>query len=84
MSAALIWSFGLSAAGIGGILLAGSKRRVGWVVGFFVQPLWIIFALTTGQYGFILNACIYAAVYARNWWAWRALTASSETTGSDR
>jgi nicotinamide riboside transporter PnuC len=67
----LAWSFLLSAIGIVGILLAGSKRKVGWVVGFFVQPLWIIFAVTTEQYGFILNAVIYAAVYGRNWILWR-------------
>lgn len=67
----LAWSFLLSAVGIVGILLAGSKRKIGWLVGFFVQPLWIVFAITTGQYGFILNAVIYAVVYARNWLRWR-------------
>lgn len=66
----LAWSILLSAAGIVGLLLAGSKRKVGWLVGLGVQPLWIIFAVQTGQYGFILNAVVYAAVYARNWWRW--------------
>jgi nicotinamide riboside transporter PnuC len=79
MNPGLIWSFALSALGIIGILLAGNKNRVGWVVGFFVQPLWIIFALTTGQYGFILNAVIYAVVYARNWWMWRSAPAATPT-----
>lgn len=67
----LIWSFVLSGIGIVGIILAGSKYKLGWLIGFGVQPLWIVFAITTGQYGFILNACIYAAVYARNWLKWR-------------
>ena len=71
MTDGLIWSFVLSAIGIVGILLAGSKHKIGWLVGFFVQPLWIIFAIQTEQYGFILNAIIYAAVYARNWLRWR-------------
>lgn len=71
MSDGLLWSFVLSGVGIVGIILAGSKRKVGWLVGFLVQPLWIVFAITTGQYGFILNAVIYAAVYARNWLRWR-------------
>jgi nicotinamide riboside transporter PnuC len=71
MSEGLIWSFVLSAIGIVGILLAGSKYKVGWLLGFFVQPLWIVFAIQTEQYGFILNAVIYAAVYARNWLRWR-------------
>lgn len=67
----LVWSFVLSAVGIVGILLAGSKRKLGWLVGLMVQPLWIVFAVSTEQYGFILNAVIYAAVYARNWLRWR-------------
>jgi hypothetical protein len=67
----LAWSFLLSALGIVGLLLAGSKRKVGWLVGVAVQPLWIVFAITTQQYGFILNAGIYAAVYARNYILWR-------------
>lgn len=71
MSDGLVWSFVLSFIGIAGLLLAGSKRKIGWLVGFAVQPLWIIFAITTEQYGFILNATIYAGVYARNWTLWR-------------
>lgn len=69
--AGLVWSFVLSGIGVVGIILAGSKYKVGWLIGFFVQPLWIVFAVTTGQYGFILNAVIYAAIYARNWLRWR-------------
>lgn len=68
----LTWSFVLSAIGIVGIVLAGSKYKLGWLIGFAVQPLWIAFAVTTEQYGFILNAVVYAAVYARNWLRWRA------------
>lgn len=71
MTEANTWSFVLAALGIVGLLLAGSKRKVGWLVGFLIQPLWIIFAIRTGQYGFVLNAVAYAAVYARNWWEWR-------------
>lgn len=68
----MIWSFVLAAVGIAGLLLAGSKRKIGWAVGFGAQVLWIVYAIVTEQYGFILSACAYAAVYARNylqWWA---------------
>ena len=78
MSDGLIWSFVLSGIGIVGIVLAGSKYKLGWLIGFFVQPLWVVFAVVTGQYGFILNAVVYAIVYARNWWRWR----QEETTGT--
>lgn len=71
MTLGLAWSITLSALGIVGILLAGSKRKVGWLVGMAIQPLWIIFAIQTGQYGFIANAVIYFAVYLRNYLLWR-------------
>lgn len=67
----LIWSVVLSLIGILGIYLAGSKNIIGWVVGLFAQILWIIFALTTGQYGFLLSAAAYGSVYARNYIRWR-------------
>jgi hypothetical protein len=67
----LIWSVALAAIGILGILLAGSKYKVGWLIGFGVQGLWIVFALVTAQYGFILSAVAYGIVYGRNWLRWR-------------
>ena len=80
MSDGLIWSFVLSGIGIVGIVLAGSKYKLGWLIGFFVQPLWVVFAVVTGQYGFILNAVVYAIVYARNWVRWRREETTVEVT----
>lgn len=71
MSGNLIWSLVLSAIGIYGIFLAGSKNIWGWAVSFSAQALWIIFALVTGQYGFILSALVYGWVYGRNYIRWR-------------
>lgn len=65
------WSWILTAAGIAGLLLAGSKRKVGWLLGFCIQPVWLVFAIVTEQYGFILSAVAYGSVYARNWIRWR-------------
>lgn len=66
------WSWSLTALGLVGLWLAGSKRRVGWVFGIAVQPVWIVFAIATHQYGFVLSAAMYGLVYARNWWRWHA------------
>ena len=63
-----MWSYLLSAIGITGLYLAGSKKRIGWMVGFLAQGFWIAYALSTKQYGFCLSAFAYAWVYARNWW----------------
>lgn len=66
----MIWSFALAAVGILGIYLAGKKNKIGWAVGLGAQVLWIIFALVTLQYGFILSAVAYGYIYGRNWYLW--------------
>lgn len=73
----LIWSAALAGVGIVGLWLAGSQRRAGWAVGFAAQLLWIVFALVSGQYGFIVSAVAYGFVYARNFW--RARLAARRT-----
>lgn len=64
----MIWSFVLAVIGITGLLLAGSPRTrlTGWAVGWAAQVLWVGYALTTGQYGFLLSAFAYGAVYGGN------------------
>lgn len=71
MTAGLIWSFVLSVIGIAGIYLAGSRNILGWVLGFSAQVLWIVFAIVTKQYGFILSALAYGWVYGRNYLKWK-------------
>lgn len=66
----MIWSFVLAAVGIAGIYLAGKKSKWGWGLGLFAQILWVVFALTTAQYGFILTAVAYGAVYLKNLLQW--------------
>lgn len=65
------WSYLLTAVGAVGLLLAGRMRRTGWLVGLAAQGLWITYALSTQQYGFLISAFIYGFVYARNYLAWR-------------
>lgn len=66
----LIWSILLAAIGITGIYFAGRKNLWGWAISLGAQLLWIIFAIVTGQYGFILSAVAYGAVYGKNFVAW--------------
>ena len=68
MSAA--WSYVLTAIGITGIYLAGRRNLYGWVVGLSAQVLWIAYAVTTEQWGFIVSAFAYGSVYANNWRKW--------------
>ena len=65
------WSWLLTAVGIVGLFLAGSKRKVGWAIGLGAQVLWVAYAIVSGQYGFLASAGAYGFVYARNWLRWR-------------
>lgn len=66
----MIWSIVLSVIGVLGIYLAGKKSKWGWGLGLSAQILWVIFAVTTGQFGFILSALAYGTVYGKNLYQW--------------
>lgn len=70
-TANLIWSIVLAVIGLIGIHVAGKKSHWGWFIGMGAQILWLIFAVVTAQYGFILSAVAYGWMYGKNWWKWR-------------
>jgi hypothetical protein len=70
------WSWLLTAVGVTGLYFAGRKRAVGWAIGLAAQGLWIAYALTTRQWGFLLSAAIYGWVYGLNFLRWRTEPAS--------
>ena len=65
------WSWLLTAVGVFGLWVAGSRKRWGWAVGVGAQLLWTAYALHTHQYGFLVSALAYGTVYIRNWRNWR-------------
>jgi hypothetical protein len=66
----VIWSLLLAAIGVFGIYLAGRKSKWGWAVGLCAQVLWIIYAVVTHQYGFIISAIAYGFIYGKNLRDW--------------
>lgn len=66
-----LWSYTLTAVGVLGIWLSGKRNYWGWGIGLSAQLLWVAFALTTAQYGFLISAGAYGWVYAKNFRAWR-------------
>ncbi len=64
------WSYLLTAVGVFGLFLAGRRIWWSWYVGVGAQVLWLAYALTTDQYGFILSALAYGWVYLRNALSW--------------
>lgn len=78
-----LWSYLLAAVGLAGIFLAGSKRKLGWLIGVGAQVLWIVYACITSQWGFIVSAVAYGFVYGRNWSKWRAEERLAKELGQD-
>lgn len=74
------WSWLLTAGGVFGIWLAGRKDWRGWVVGLAMQVLWIVYAVVSKQYGFIVVSVCYGSVYALNWWRWGRTLEGREST----
>jgi len=64
------WSYILAAIGVTGIFFVGRKTIWGWHILLVNEALWITYAIITKQYGFILSAIAYAAVYIRSYIHW--------------
>lgn len=77
------WSWILTAIGVFGLRLAGRKSPWGWAVGLGAQGLWLAYALSTRQYGFIVSAFAYSWVYLRNFRAWRRPVSPESGTSRD-
>ena len=65
-----MWSWVLSIIGVTGLWFVGRKRWWGWLIAFTNECLWIVYALTTEQYGFILGAVAYMIIHAHNTRKW--------------
>ena len=65
-----VWSWVLVGLGVLGMWLAGRRLAVGWAVAIVNESLWIVYAVQTEQWGFIVGAAIYIVVFARNWLRW--------------
>ncbi len=66
-----MWSYVLAAVGVAGIFLVGRKTIWGWLILLLNECIWIAYALATNQYGFILMALAYAAVYIKSYIHWK-------------
>ena len=64
------YSWMLAIVGVAGIYFVGRKDKWGWYVLLFNECLWIAYAVTTKQYGFIASAIAYAAVYIKSYIHW--------------
>lgn len=72
-----LWSWILAVIGILGIYFVGKKTLWGWLILLVNECIWIAYALDTKQYGFIISALAYAAVYIRSYIHWKRDEVSS-------
>lgn len=56
--------------GLVGFWLAGKKVWWCWYVNIANQLAWVIFALITDYYAFLLGTAFYFVVFSRNAWLW--------------
>ena len=66
-----LWSWGLAIIGVAGIYFFGRKTLWGWFVLLFNEVIWVTYAIVTEQYGFIVSAVAYAAVYIKSYLHWK-------------
>jgi len=66
-----MWSWVLAVIGVTGIFFVGRKTIWGWLVLLVNECLWIVYAVTTKQYGFIFAAIAYGIVYIKSYLLWR-------------
>lgn len=64
-------SWCLAPFGLLGMWVTGQRRTWGWLLSLVTQVLWALYAVGTGQYGFLVGTTAYAGVYLRNWIKWR-------------
>ncbi len=60
------WPWLLTGLQVLALWAAGAKRGWGWLLGAAVQPVWITYAVVTGQIGFIPGCLFSAGVQARS------------------
>jgi hypothetical protein len=64
------WSWALTLIGVTGFWLAGRKVWWCWYVNIGNQALWLAYAITTQQWGFLLSVPVYLAVFVPNAYRW--------------
>ena len=64
------WSWILMLVGVTGIFLTGRRIKWGWLISVLAECLWILYAIATGQYGFIVAAIAYGVIDLINFRRW--------------
>jgi uncharacterized YccA/Bax inhibitor family protein len=66
LGAPLYWAWILTGLQVVALWAAGRRQWWAWLLGAGVQPVWIIYAILTGQLGFVPGCLVSAAVQVHN------------------
>lgn len=66
-----LWSWALTIVGMTGIYFTTQKKILGFIIGVGAQALWVAFAISTAQYGFIFSAIGYGVLNVLGIYRWR-------------
>lgn len=61
------WSWTLTLIGVAGLYLVSRGYRWAWLINIGAQLLWVVYALTTDQPGFLFAAFAYGWVFVLNY-----------------
>lgn len=61
----------LSVVGVAVVWWLRFKQPTAWLLGIFLKCCWVAFAVITQQWGFLLSAVVYGAIFFSNWRHWR-------------
>jgi hypothetical protein len=62
-----LWSWGISALGLGAFWIAGSGKRWGWLVGVAQEVVFVAYSVLFRQWGFLVSAFVFMGVFTRNY-----------------
>lgn len=65
----LSWVLGITS--VYGLYLAGKHDWRGWAFTVACEPVWIVYAILTHGWGFLIGAIGYMVVGIWNLWKWR-------------
>lgn len=72
-------SWVLALSGTAAIYFVGRKHIWGWLWLTFNEFLWVFYAVTTKQYGFIFAAITYSVVYIKSYRHWKDLESNKNS-----
>lgn len=58
-----MWSYLLAVTGLAAVAATARRPRLGWTLHVTAQTLWVVYAIRTAQWGFLITAVAYGAVY---------------------